>query len=168
MSYTKTLLAGAAICALCTTPALARTAPSIHLAGIDSKAKAHIKNIIKPDITHITETITFSAFLSASADYKLPVLLWGETWQDTATCIPPSDERGRFPQRTAVAKISVGTSTGPTSACPSSTFTFYGPIYDLTAKNATSDSFSGTVTAKHYSGYNLLLNGNTVLTLTPD
>lgn len=161
MSYTKTLLASAAICALCTTPALARTAPSIHVAGIDSKAKAHVKNIIKPDITHITETITFSASLSASADYKLPVLLWGETWQDTATCIPPNDERGRFPQHTAVAKISVGTTTGPTSACPSSTFTFYGPLYKLESQTATSDSFQGEVSARHYSGYHLKLRANT-------
>ena len=116
MSYTKTLLAGAAICALCTVPALATTAPSLHIAGIDSRMHAHVKSgFTKPDITHLTETITFTGSLSASADYKVPVLLWAETWQNTLTCIPPTDEVGKFPNRTTVAKITVGTSTGPTS-----------------------------------------------------
>jgi hypothetical protein len=166
MSFAKTLLAGAAVCALCTAPALA--APSIHLAGADSLAKAHVKtNVIHRNATTLTETITFTGTLSTATFHKVPTLLWAETWQDTATCIPPANEKGSFKQTTAAAKVSNGSSTGATSACPSSTFTFYGPVYKLTAKHATSDSFSGTVIAKRYSGYNLTLNGNTDLTITP-
>jgi hypothetical protein len=60
-----------------------------------------------------------------------------------------------------------GTSTGSTSACPSSDFTFYGPMYDLKKKHASSDTFTGSIVAKHYSGYNLTLNTTTDLTITP-
>jgi len=173
MSFTKTLLAGAAIGALCTAPALARTAPNIHLAGIASKAKmttkgSHSKtDVANPNYINITQTVSFFNSLSFAADTEVPVLLFGETWQDTASCVPPTRESATYPRRTHAALISTGTSTGPTSACPNSIFTFYGPMYDLRARNATGDSFSGSVDAKRYSGYNLTLNGNTILTITP-
>jgi opacity protein-like surface antigen len=165
MTLAKTLLAGAAVCALCTAPALALAAPHIHLVGDDNIAKVkpgsvHIKTgQVHNDLETLTETITFSA---SFPPLKTKTLLWGETWQDTESCTPPKHESGMFPKKTKVAKISVGTSTGPTSACPSSTFTFYGPVYDL-KKTAKSDSFSGSIVAKKYSGYNLTLNANTNL-----
>ncbi|MEO8926747.1 MAG: hypothetical protein ABI306_06240 [Caulobacteraceae bacterium] len=169
MSYTKTLLVGVALCAFCTAPALARQAPPIHLASMDSAMHAHVKtNVAHHNFTSFTETITFTGTLSQAANHEVPVLLWGETWQDTATCLPPSREDLDInPRKTGVGTIRIGTSTGPTSACPSSTFTFYGPMYELEAVKATSDHFSGPLTARHYSGYNLTLNTNTDLTITP-
>jgi hypothetical protein len=94
---------------------------------------------------------------------KTKTVLWGETWQNTNTCVPPKQESLKIPKKDKVAKITVGTSTGPTSACPNSTFTFYGPVYDLTDKKAKSDYFRSVLVAKKYSGYNLTLNCNTVL-----
>lgn len=171
MSYTKTLLAGAALCALCAAPALARTAPSIHLAtsGFDSPSKlVHVKSNAGADKTgHLTLTYSFSASLS-SADYKVPVQFIQYTWQDTATCIPPANEGMKITKskKDMTAKIGVGTSTGPTSACPSSTFTFYGPLYELKSKTATSDSFKAALVAKHYSGYNDTLNEDWTVNIT--
>jgi hypothetical protein len=165
MTLAKTLLSGAALCALCAAPAVTFAAPHMHIAGEDNLARqkpgsVHIKTGgVHNDLTDLTETLTFSYALPP---LKTKTMLWGETWQDTATCKPPKKESLKVPKKTKVAKISVGTSTGPTSACPSSTFTFYGPVYDLT-KKAKSDSFASVLTAKKYSGYNLTLNVNTDL-----
>jgi hypothetical protein len=165
MTLAKTLLASAAFCALCTAPALALAAPHMHVAGVDNLAKQkagaiHMKtNRVHDDLTDITYTITFSYALPP---LKTKTMLWGETWQDTESCMPPKHESLTVPKKTKVAKISVGTSTGPTSACPSSTFTFYGPVYDL-KKSATSDKFFSSLVAKKYSGYNLTLGVNTNL-----
>ena len=165
MTLTKTLFASAALCALCAAPAVTFAAPHMHIAGVDNLAKQkagseHIKTSrVHDDLTDVTQTITFSYALPPM---KTKTMLWGETWQDTASCIPPKKESLMVPKKDKVAKISVGTSTGPTSACPSSTFTFYGPVYDL-KKSAKSDSFASVLTAKKYSGYNLTLNVNTNL-----
>ena len=140
----------------CAPPPPGPRGPHIHLAGDDNLAKVkpgsvHIKTgQVHNDLETLTETITFSASLPP---LKTKTMLWGETWQDTESCIPPKKESAMFPKKTKYAKISVGTSTGPTSACPSSTFTFYGPVYDLKMKPKKGmDSFSGAIVAKKYSG----------------
>jgi hypothetical protein len=174
MSLTKTLFASAALCALCTAPALARgLAPSIHVAGIESAssmkvgAAAHSKtNAANPDRPSFTETITFTGTLSTASAHKVPILLWAETWYSSASCTQPTNEKLITPKTTAVARIHHGTSTGNISGCGSTIFTFYGPIYTLEKKHATSDSFQSLVTAHNFVGYNLKLVANTDLTIT--
>jgi hypothetical protein len=167
MTLAKTLLAGAAFCALCTAPALSLAEPHIHIAGVDNLARQkagaiHMKtNRVHDDLTDITYTITFTYTLPP---LKKKTMLWGETWQDTESCTPPKNESLTVPKKTKYAKISVGTSTGPTSACPDSTFTFYGPVYDLKTMPKNGDSFFSNLVAKKYSGYNLTLGVNTNLT----
>ncbi len=172
MSFAKTLLAGAAVCALCTAPALARTAPNIHLAGsgFDSPAKLiHSKtNAGNPNVTDITQTFSFSISLSDSSFYRVPVQFNQYTWQNTQTCIAPTRQFMTLaPRKTNAAKITVGSSTGPTSACPNTIFTFLGPLYELKSRNKTSDSFVASLVAKHYFGYHLTLNENWAITITP-
>ena len=166
MTLAKTLLAGAAFCALCTAPALALAAPHLHLAAAeDNIAKVKPGSIHQktsrahPDITDVTYTLTLTG---SFPPVKTPTLLWAYTWQDINTCIPPKKESLMLPKKDKVAKISVGTTTGPTSACPSSTFTFYGPMYDL-KKSAKKDDFQTQLIAKKYSGYNYLAYVNTEL-----
>jgi opacity protein-like surface antigen len=173
MSFTKTLLAGAALCALCTAPALARTAPPIHLAGIETPLKmkpgapGHYKtNGVHPDVPSFTETITFSGSLSKSSFKGVPVMLWGETWFDFSTCMEPTKEKGVFPKSSPAAKIASATSTGTVSGCGSTIYTFYGPLYTLKDKKAKSDSFAGDITAKKFVGYNLDLHAITNLSIT--
>lgn len=177
MSLTKTLLAGVAACALCTAPALARTAPDVHLGGIDTSfamktgSAAHIKsNGVHRDATDVTETVTFTGSLSISASHKVPLLLWAETWYQPSTCTQPANETGKFPKKTKAASIKTGTSTGNISGCGSTIFTFYGPLYDLktTMPKHGADSFTGTVSAKNFNGYNLKLVANTDLTFTAE
>ena len=172
MSFTNILMAGAAVCALCTAPALARVAPSIHLAaaGFDSPAKlVHSKtNVEHPNVPNVTDTFSFSASLSEASYYKVPVQFNEYTWQNTNTCVAPTRQSFKvMPRKTAAAKIGSGSSTGATSACPSTIFTFSGPLYELKSKTATSDSFTAALVAKRYSGYNFTLNENWAITITP-
>jgi hypothetical protein len=172
MSLVKTLLAGAAVCALCTAPALAaREAPKIHLAHTDfsnitKQAAGHFKSDgrVHPAI-NFTETVSFSADVPKS-DLKMPILLWGEAWYNSSDCGVIPNQKAKFPKTTAAASIKSGTSTGTISGCGSTVFTFYGPLYKLTDKKAKKDAFTGNITAKHFSGYNLDLVANTDVTIT--
>ena len=165
MTLTKILLAGAAVCALCTAPALA--APKLHLAGAEDNilkvkpGSVHSKtNRAQPGITDVTYTLTLSG---SYPPVKTPTLLWAYTWQNVNTCIPPKHESLTLPTKTKGAKISVGTTTGPTSACPSSTFTFYGPMYDLKKQTKQDGNFTADLIAKKYSGYNYTAHVTTLL-----
>src|ERR1700753_3192035 len=86
MSFGKTLLAGVALCALATAPALAK-APSFHLAGMTARnitmhsGVMHSKsNIHDPGYTNFTTTINFAGTISYAGFYKNPVQLWAEVW----------------------------------------------------------------------------------------
>jgi hypothetical protein len=167
MTFAKTLLAGAAVCALCTAPAMTLAAPKLHLAGAEDNilkvkpGSVHSKtNRAQPGITDVTYTLTLSG---SFPPVKTPTLLWAYTWQNVNTCIPPKKESLVLPKKDKVAKITVGTTTGPTSACPSSTFTFYGPMYDLKKTPKKGDDFQTQLIAKKYSGYNYLAYVNTEL-----
>jgi hypothetical protein len=167
MTFAKTLLASAAVCALCTAPALALAAPQLHLAAAEDNilkvkpGSVHTKtNRAQPGITDVTYTLTLSG---SFPPVKTPTLLWAYTWQRTTTCIPPKKESLTLPKKDKVAKITVGTTTGPTSACPSSTFTFYGPMYDLKKAAKKGDTFTADLIAKKYSGYNYTAHVTTEL-----
>jgi hypothetical protein len=166
MTLAKTLLASAAVCALCTAPALAREAPPIHLASMDSAltlkmgSPAHFKtNVVASKLPDDTESVTFTGTLPAK---RVPTLLWGETWYDSENCTAPANEKGIFPKTTALAKITHGTSTGTISSCGSTIFTYYGPVYDLKMKGK-SDTFASAIKAYKFVGYNLTLNVTTDL-----
>jgi hypothetical protein len=173
MSLTKILLAGTAVCALCTASALAADPPKIHLANIGSaltmkaSGPGHFKsNTGGARVSTFTETLTFSGTLSAAADWRVPVLLNGETWYSSATCLGPAHERGVFKQRTAIAQVTNGTSTGTIAGCGATIFTFHGPVYKLYKRAAKSDVVKGAVFANHFVGYNLTLNETIDLTIT--
>ncbi len=156
MTLSKLLFAGVAFCALCTAPTLVLAGPQLHLVAAEDHqmtlkpGSLHTKtNRAQPGITDVTYTLTLSG---GFPPFKTPTLLWAYTWQNTKTCVPPH-ELLKLPKMDKVAKIRVGTTTGPTSACPASTFTFYGPMYDLRDKHPTSDRFRTSLIARHYSGY---------------
>ena len=170
MSFTKTLLAGAAICALCTAPALAAKAPSIHLAGFTARSVSmhsgatHVKTGIRdPKYTHFTETVTFDASISETGFYKNPVLLWGETWLYSSCGAAVPNEHGKVTVRATAGKVRQGTSTGTASGCTNGTiYTFIGPVYTLKSKTATADAFTFDLDAVAPGiSYKLKLVGNT-------
>lgn len=172
MRLAQTLLAGSAICALCTAPALSGEAPNIHVASAGSALRMKVGSALhhktvgaSPDIQTLTETVTFTGSPSFAAYHNVPVMLWSEGIFNQATCMQPAKEKLVLPKKTAVAKISAGSITGTIAGCGSEIFTFYGPIYDL-KRRAASHAFTGAVIAKKFDGYNVTLIANTDLTIT--
>ena len=174
MSFVKTLLAGVALCALATAPALAQ-APNIHLAGMTARNIAmhsgvmHSKTAIHdPAYTNFTSTMTFTGKIAESAFYKVPTLLWAQAWLYGSCGSEVPNQKGKKISSTSVGKVAVGTTTGTASGCTNGTiYTFYGPLYTLKSTTATSDSFTFDVDAKATGlGYKLFLVGNTHLTIT--
>jgi len=164
MTLKTILLAGVAMCGLAAAPALARSqAPNIHLAtsSAGTKMTAHMKSKIHdPSSTNFTETATFTGTISTKADFKVKILLLGETWYSTTSCAAPTKQKWvGLPKKTLYAKVAQSTSTGTVSGCGSTVFTFYDIDYTLTTKKAVgkTDTVSGDLVAKHFEGYNLKL-----------
>jgi hypothetical protein len=184
-NITKTLLSGAAISALAAVPAMAAGhAPNMHVAGarIASLNVKYLGSHYKTDIrdpkkvTHVTTDFTFTGTLHESTAYKHAVTLWKEGWftrtgtTSASKCITAPNEKAKF-KKTKHAKIKAVAVTGTVSIptfCASNTGqTFYGPQYTLKDKNATSDSFTGTIVAneKKLSGYIFTIDATTNLTI---
>ncbi|HTT82921.1 MAG TPA: hypothetical protein VMF67_05540 [Rhizomicrobium sp.] len=161
-----TMLAGAAVCALSTAPALA--SPNIHMstilkAPLRLNSGMHFKsNTAEPKGgTNYTTTVTFSG--SVSSHFK--GLLFAESWYTTTTngkCVQPKKEKQKYTKsKTGKIKAATTTSTNP---CATGTFTYYGPDYTASAKGK--GNFKGKLSAKKFYGYNLLLNENVNLTVS--
>ena len=164
MNFAKTLLAGAALCALATAPAMA--APNIHLKAapmgahalkIKSVSVGHAKTgIHDPSFTNYTVTFTLSGSLSRSYFFKKFVLLYAYDWTNGCTDVGTKEVFKSVPNLTAVHKIKAATTTG---TCSGSPLVFHGPDYKLLSNSATFDSFTGALIAKKTSsGYNLRAN----------
>lgn len=182
-NLTKTLLAGAAMGALATAPALA--APNAHIAGVNNAALAvknlgtHIKTPIHdPHVNHVTQTVSFAGTISEAGFINKPTILWGEAWfsrtgtTSSSKCTDAPNQSAKFQKTTAAAVIKHATETGSASIpgfCALNTgMTFYGPKYKLTSTTATHDSFTGKIIAneKLVSGYIYTLKANTSLNIT--
>ncbi|HEY3638109.1 MAG TPA: hypothetical protein VGK90_08135 [Rhizomicrobium sp.] len=170
MRFGKTLLGGVALCALATAPALAAKAPNFHLGGMVSRAitmhsgATHTKTTIRdPKYTNLTSTVTFTGTISEAGYYKNPVLLWSEAWFYGSCGGEVPNEKGKTIVQGTAGRVKAGTVTGNSSSC-NGDFTFYGPLYDLKSKTATSDSFTFDVDAKATKSlYKLFLVGHTNL-----
>lgn len=154
MSFTKMLLAGAAISALSISSAFAGAMPEVHLASTAGNKAIHLKsstighnktNVRQPGgKSHYTVTITFSGNFATSTAYKNPIPLPAYTWYSPATCTEATHEKITY-TKSSHAKIQKTTSTGSISGCTGTTFTFYGGNYTLKDKKASSDSFTGNL-----------------------
>jgi len=175
-NLSKTLLAGVALSSLAAVPALAAGAPSYHLAGIFARGitmhsgVAHSKtNIRDPKYTNYTTNITFSGTISGPAFYKVPTLLWAETWIYSSCGVQVPGGKGKVAAKAKAGKVAVDAITGTISGCTNGTiYTFHGPLYTLKSKTATSDTFVFDVDAKDAGAkLNLKLVGTTNLTISP-
>jgi hypothetical protein len=166
----STMLAGAAACALSTAPALAAHAPNIHLTGIFktplkvTSGVNHFKTDMRnpKGVTHFTSTIDLSSAVSTA----FSGLLYAYTWESHTSggkCIQPSNQKQKY-TKPAIGKVK-GTTTVSENSCGTGDFTYYGP--DFTNKKAQKGkaNFTGTLTAKKYYGYDLLLNEDVTLTV---
>lgn len=174
MSFTKTLLAGAALTALTAATASAGVAmPNIHLAGNKHAKAIHLKSSsIGHQKTRIpqqgkggpsyTVTLTFPGSFAISTALNNPILLPHYAWYSPASCTQPSPQKMKYTKDKA-AQIQKSTSTGSISGCTGTTFTFYGGDYTLHKKKAKSDNFTGVLSVKaknNSTGYNLKLVEN--------
>jgi hypothetical protein len=181
---TQALLAGGAIAALGSAPALAAHAPNIHLAGIKSSnikvtvsGLSHQKSPThNPKYVNYTTTINETLSAPESVLYHHFNLLYAWAFYDQGTtggapCHPIHAYKTHFkatPNVTSTHKIKQGTSTS-LFACTGATITltYYGPNYKLLSKTAKSDSFSGNLSYKKTTtGYNLHIVTPTTLTIT--
>ena len=158
---TKTLLAGAAFCALATVPAMAGDAPNIH---VFAAHPGHASFVRKTRIDrghkvqHSCSTIVISTAVPAS-DIKHVVKL-AETYytyyDDGSFCNSSQKTRVKLPKKkTQYAKL--GTSTETYSGyCSTAPTVFYGDTYDLKKKSGEgkTDGFVSTLVGKniHYNG----------------
>jgi hypothetical protein len=180
MSLSKTLLTGVALCAFAAVPAMAADhAPNISLASkllpsLKLKTGAvHFKtNIHDPKYTNVTETVTFEGTITRTNFYKTKVLLWLDGWithtstSTTSKCEAIPKQTAKFPAKSKAKSLLAAASATATASDPgfcvaTPGITLYGPDYTLESKTAKSDSFKGTISKKHYSGYNLKLVVNT-------
>lgn len=175
MSFTKTLLAGAAISVLSAASAFAGAMPEIHLASTLASKAIHLKSsnighsktqVSQPGgKNNYTVTITFTGQLSVSSAYKNPILLPAYTWYNSNDCTSATKEKIKYTKPSA-GKVKKVTSTGSIAGCTGVTFTFYGGAYVLKDKNATSDAFTGNLTGQTPS-YKLDLVENFDFSISP-
>jgi hypothetical protein len=175
MSFGKTLLAGVALCALATAPALAVKAPNFHLAGMTARSitmhsgSVHSKtNLRDPGYTNFTSTATFAGTISETGFYKKPVLLWSEVWLYSSCGKVVPNEKGKAVVKPTYGKVTAGTITGTATSCTNGTiYHFIGPDYTLKSTTATADSFTFDLDAKATgTKYKLTLVGKTDLKIT--
>ena len=166
---TKTLLAGAALGALTTAPALA--APNIHLVGkvgvqLTATGLVHQKTNVRGIRTpNITVTTSIHGTFTSAAFYRKPTLLYAYDWTNGCTDTGTAESFKSKPAKTAVHKIKQGSLTGTRSAsgCGSTIFTYYGPKYTRKVKGNTTDHFTGTLKATGSSSGTLTAHFKTTL-----
>jgi hypothetical protein len=179
---TRTMLAGTAICALSTAPALAAHAPNIHLAGMrTTDLKLTVTGISHQKTpTHnpkyINYTTTINETLSAPETalfHKFNLLYAWAFFDGGSNCHAINATKLTFkatPTSTIhkIKKGSVtGTYTNTSTGCIGLHLTYYGPNYKLLSSTATSDSFTGKLEYhKTTTGYNLSIVTPTSLTIT--
>jgi len=156
------MLAGAAACALATAPALA--SPSIHVTGV-SNHPLHFKTNTTARAPHLASTFTSTVNITGSVSSSFSGLLYAYTWYTQTSggkCVQPKKQKQKY------KKVKNGTvvpgSTTSTNPCGTGNFKYFGPIY--TAGNPGRSSFKGTLTAKNFYGYHLILKENVSLNVT--
>jgi hypothetical protein len=156
MTIKGILLAGVALCSISLSPALAKSAaPHIHVLA------AHPGAAMKTVMQHKTTgalTYTFFVYESVSASsvkQKTPLVYTFYTWDNSYDiCDQPKSEKITLStKKTTYAKLSTGVETYPGSLYGCSgggSLSFYGDVYELTAKKASGaeDSFVSDLKAK--------------------
>jgi len=152
MSIKGILLAGAALCTIAAAaPALAKSAPHIHVLALHPGAVTKSHMHIGPD-AKVTYTFSVSTAVSTSADYKVKTNLGATfyTWLSNSTiCDQPKKEKVTLSvSKTKYAALSTGVETY-SEGCSAPT-KFYGDVYDLTSKKGKGkvDTFSSDLKAK--------------------
>jgi hypothetical protein len=165
-TFLTAMLAGAAVCALSTAPALAG-APNIHVSAIFktpvrlNSGMAHFKTNMAARSPHNASTFTSSISLAGTVTSHFNGLLYAYTWYTKNTagkCVQPKKQKQKYtkplPKKTAKVTAATTVSGNP---CGTGNFTYFGPSYQV-LKAPANVTFSGKLTAKKFYGDNLVLN----------
>ena len=136
-AITQALLAGAALGALMTAPAMARPAgPAMPVTALYMGHAVNKTRFHNPGRQHLTYTFEFYTTLKAELDKKVPIRGVFYKWNSTVSgnytlCSNPRQKIKFDPKKTRYGKLSVTTETY-SYGCPSGPTTFYGADYKLT------------------------------------
>jgi hypothetical protein len=145
----KTLLAGAAFCALATAPALAGDVPPFHVTMLHGGHVVGKTGFHHAGRTHVTSTISLSSSIPASDLDKKVKLATMYTYID---CSKPS--KSKITKKPTYGKAGFYSETF-SGGCSNGGSTYYGNTYELTNPNGEGkvDSFVSTLIGKvEYQG----------------
>jgi hypothetical protein len=150
---TKSLLGGAALCALATAPAIAANLhPAMHVTALHA-GKAVNKTVIhNQSRTHLTYTFGVYTYVSASnAGTAVKLAATYYKWNSNGTLCSSPKEKIKVPKKTKLAKLGHSTETY-SEGCASGPTVFTGDTYNLNAPNTGTDHFTSTLIGKFNNG----------------
>ncbi len=125
----KTLLAGSALCALTTAPAMAQNVPAFPVTALHA---GHVVNKTKlqvPGRQHLTYTFGVSTYIPAELDKKVKLLDTLYKWTSSLNC--PLSEKPKIKKKPIYGKVGFFTETY-SEGCSSGPTVYYGNTYKLT------------------------------------
>jgi hypothetical protein len=161
-NITRTLLSGAALCALATAPAMAGGAPNLHVFALHGGHVIHKTRLTKTghgeDCSRVCTGISISTSIPASDLHKVVKLAatYYSYYDSGSFCNSSEKQKVKLAKnKTQYAKL--GTSTETYSGyCSTAPTVFYGDTYELTKKSGEGkiDKFVSTLIGKniHYNG----------------
>jgi hypothetical protein len=152
-NITKTLLGGAAVCALATAPAMAGNVPAFHVTALHAGHAVNKTKIYQPGRTHLTYTYGVSSYVPASdLGTAVNLIYTYYKWNSNASLCTQPKMKVKVPKKSTYAKLGHNTESY-SEGCGSPTI-FYGDTYDL--KNAAGegnvDSFQSDLIGKFSNG----------------
>jgi hypothetical protein len=157
MAIKNSLMAGAALGVLCSSPAMAGSTPDFHVFALH-QGRVVTKTLIRaPGRSHLTYTYTtnVSTSVSTAADYGKAIKLVGTfifIASSDSICAEPPQKLKLVSKKTPYAKL--GTTTETYSLGCANPTVIHGDTYDLQTRNAAgkTDSFVSILSAKYKKG----------------
>ncbi|HEX4157950.1 MAG TPA: hypothetical protein VHY79_05705 [Rhizomicrobium sp.] len=165
-NITKTLLGGAALCALATAPAIAGNIPAFHVQALHAGHAVNKTKIYQPGRTHLTYTFSVGTYVPASdLGTAVNLIYTYYKWNSSDNLCTQPKMKIKAPKKTQYAKLGHSTETY-SEGCGSPTV-FYGDTYDLTNSKGegNQDSFQSDLIGKFKNGSTKYL-GNLYLDVT--
>jgi hypothetical protein len=140
-NLTKTLLGGAAFCALATAPAMAQDVADFHITALHAGNVVNKTALHDPSRTHLTYTYADYTYIPTS---DLGVKIRGTAWSFGCSA---TSTKARITKKATYGKASIYTQTVST-ACDGAGEVFKGDAYKLTNPAGRVDTFSSRIIGK--------------------
>jgi hypothetical protein len=147
-SITKTLLSGAALCALAAAPAMARNVPHFNVTALHAGNVVNKTRIHSPGRQHLTYTFAvYSSVSIPASDLDKKVKVGGLVGTNAFGC--GVSAKFKAPKKSTYGKVGIYTETY-SDGCSSGPTVFYGQTYKLTnpAGEGHTDTFTSSMIYK--------------------